>query len=208
MGEILISEKSFKVLLLATMAGALFLLYFFYNQLFYQLSYLLMDNKGGVFRKISQHHLFNINFSGLIYALTSLAGLIIFWFYLFSYPKRDEIERKLMSEVVKSKEMRVDDNNVFYGKGVIDDEAVKEFVNNYNESALKFIFHRNIDGTDLDNFVKNLYREWSTRGMTEDRVRAEVVRVLETDLLDERNLYEIMLKLREVTHGVSRDQDI
>ena len=206
---IILSERNIKILTMATIAAAFFGMYFFFYQSYYGFSYLLTDGQGEVFRKISDHRYYKIGLAGIVFSATLLLVLVLSWLYFFYDDSTKDHKTEIAEEVKKIKESTMfDDRDVLYGKDSIDENALRDFVKNHNESAIKYVFHTNIDGSDLDKSIIKLHKQWAMRGMNEQMVKDEICRVLGITDIDKNNPYELLLDLRQVTQGISRKEDI
>lgn len=205
----ILSEKNIKILLIAVILAVFSGLYFFCYSTYYDFSYLLTDGQGEVFRKIADHRSYKISLAGIVLSATLLLILVLSGLYFF-YEEESSIQStNLESEVRKIKESSQSaDSDVLYGKDSIDETAMRDFIKNHNESAIKYILQSNIDGSDLDRSIIKLHQQWAMRGMSQQMVKDEIRHLLGVAELDKNNPYELLLDLRQVTQGISRNEEI
>ena len=110
------------------------------------------------------------------------------------------IEEKI-SEPDLSMESLVDlsdeEDSVVYGSGLISNEAIVSFVNNYPDSAVKFLYRRNLDGKSLTSTEIKIYKAWESRGMSQAKVKQYILSIMDWDKLPDEYLYSIWSKLRD-----------
>ena len=62
------------------------------------------------------------------------------------------------------------DNDVVFGDGQIDSNSIREFVKNFPDSAIKFMFRKNLDGRNLPVEYEEIYIKWEKRGLSRGRL--------------------------------------
>lgn len=95
------------------------------------------------------------------------------------------------------KEIVEGEDDVVFGSGPISEEAVVDFVNKYPDSAVKFLFRKNLDGKNLDPETDDIYKSWEYRGMNRGQVRSYILNIMEWDDLPNDPLHEVWKKLRD-----------
>ncbi|MBF0277108.1 MAG: hypothetical protein HQM13_04930 [SAR324 cluster bacterium] len=72
-----------------------------------------------------------------------------------------------------------DEADVVYGEGEITHKACLEFIRNYPDSAIKFLFRLDLDGKALPQSILQIYRNWEMRGMKRGHVRTIILKTME-----------------------------
>ena len=98
--------------------------------------------------------------------------------------------------------------NVVYGTGPVTQEAFKEFVQQNPDSALKFMFRRDLTEKGLPPEVLQIYEGWEERGLKRGHIRKYVLALMEWDNLPSGQTIlelssELKDKIYEVMHGIS-----
>lgn len=89
------------------------------------------------------------------------------------------------------------EDDVVYGSEPITNAAIIDFVHKNPDSALKFLFRKQLDGKGLTTDEEEIYHSWEQRGMTRGKVKAYILSMMEWDVLPKEPLYEIWKKLRD-----------
>ena len=89
------------------------------------------------------------------------------------------------------------EDDVVYGTGLISNKAIIDFVNNYPDTALKFIFGKKIDGNALSISDENIYHDWVARGMTREKVIEYIFSVMDWKEFPDQTISEIWYMLRD-----------
>jgi len=89
------------------------------------------------------------------------------------------------------------ENDVVYGVGEITDPAIIDFVHKFPDSALKFLYRKNLDGTSLTYEVEGIYAQWENRGMTRSKVKSYVLTLTGWKSLPKKALREVWVDLRD-----------
>ena len=90
-----------------------------------------------------------------------------------------------------------EDSDVVYGHGRVTEESVMEFIRSYPDSAIKFLFRKNLDGKVLSPQEEKIYSTWQKRGLSRIKVRQFVLNIMEWENLPEMSPQEMWLKLRD-----------
>ena len=89
------------------------------------------------------------------------------------------------------------DDDVVYGTAGITNAAVIDFVHKFPDSALKFLFRKQLDGKPLTAEEEEIYRGWEKRGMNRGKVKAYILTLMEWDNIPKDPLYDIWKKMRD-----------
>jgi len=89
------------------------------------------------------------------------------------------------------------EDDVVYGNGRVTDDSAWEFVQTYPDSAVKFLYRKNLDNKALSPGDEEVYREWEMRGLTRAKVREIVLEIMRWDSLPEDFPHNIWRELRD-----------
>lgn len=96
------------------------------------------------------------------------------------------------------------DADVVYGSGRITEEALVEFIHRHPDSAVKFLFRKELDGKPLSNQQDEIYGTWQKRGLNRSKVKDYVLQIMEWDSLPDLPIHDVWTQLRdqifELTH--------
>jgi hypothetical protein len=111
----------------------------------------------------------------------------------------DEIEEESSRPIDSS-----GDADVVYGTGKITEESVIEFIHRHPDSALKYVFNKNIDGKPLGQKEGDIYAGWGKRGLSRAKARDYILQIMEWESMPDLPIHEIWTQLRdqifELTH--------
>lgn len=89
------------------------------------------------------------------------------------------------------------DEDVVYGSGRITEDAVWDFVQQYPDSAVKFLYRKSLDNKSLAPTDEDIYRNWETRGMSRAKVREIVLQIMGWQSLPDSFPHEIWRAVRD-----------
>ena len=96
------------------------------------------------------------------------------------------------------------DSSVVYGMGRITESSTLEFVHAHPDSAIKFLYRRNLEGKALTSTEEKIYESWQKRGLTRTKIKDYILQIMEWKKLPEALPIEIWSQLRdqifELTH--------
>lgn len=121
---------------------------------------------------------------------------------------KDEVipEEDLLAELDEIVEEEIDDyesrvmegdDDVVYGSGPITYRGIMDFVHRFPDSALKFLFRKQLDGKMLSSAEEDIYEGWEKRGMSRGKVKAYIFNIMAWKAFPKRPLYEIWKLLRD-----------
>lgn len=90
------------------------------------------------------------------------------------------------------------ENDVVYGTGEITDSAIIDFVHKFPDSALKFLYRKNLDGTSITYEVEEIYTIWEERGLMRSKVKSYILTLTGWSVFPKKSLREVWVDLREV----------
>lgn len=96
------------------------------------------------------------------------------------------------------------DEDVVYGTGRVSDEATVDFIHKHSDSAVKFLFRKNLDGKPLSPAEDEIYRGWQKRGLSRAKIREYILQIMEWENIPSIPVHDVWSKLRdqifELTH--------
>ena len=89
------------------------------------------------------------------------------------------------------------EDDVVYGEGPISDAAIMHFVHKFPDSALKFLFRKQLDGKALTNVEDGIYQDWENRQLTRGKVKGYILSLMDWKEFPKKPLYEIWKSIRD-----------
>ncbi len=89
------------------------------------------------------------------------------------------------------------EDDVVYGSGEISDAAIMHFVHKNPDSALKFLYRKQLDGKALTTTEEEIYQEWENRRMTREKVKGYIHSLMDWKDFPKQPLYEIWKMIRD-----------
>ncbi len=90
-----------------------------------------------------------------------------------------------------------DDEDVVYGDGRITEDAAFDFVQTYPDSAVKFLYRKNLDNKPLPPGDEDIYRSWEMRGLTRQKIREFVLEIMGWHSLPDAFPHQVWKELRD-----------
>jgi len=94
------------------------------------------------------------------------------------------------------------EEDVVYGNGRVTEDAVWEFVQQYPDSAVKFLYRKTLDNKPLSPTEEDIYRAWEQRGMSRAKVREIVLEIMRWQSLPDNFPHEIWRELRDQIYEI------
>jgi len=107
---------------------------------------------------------------------------------------KDE-ENQFYNEVLN--EENNDDNDVVFGEGPIIQSSIIKFVENFPDSAIKFLLRKNLDGRPLPIEYEEIYQKWELRGLSRSRVKKHLCKLMQWEEFPDIPVIEVLRKIRE-----------
>jgi hypothetical protein len=89
------------------------------------------------------------------------------------------------------------EEDVVYGNGPVTEDSIVEFIQNYPDSAVKFLYRKNLDNRPLPPMEEDIYQKWERRGMSRAKVRGYVLEIMGWDKLADDFPHNIWMRLRD-----------
>ncbi len=89
------------------------------------------------------------------------------------------------------------EDDVVYGAGPISDAAIMHFVHKFPDSALKFLYRKQLDGKALTNVEEDIYQKWEERNLTRGKVKGYILTMMDWKEFPKKPLYETWKEVRD-----------
>ena len=89
------------------------------------------------------------------------------------------------------------EDDVVYGTGPISDAAIMHFVHKFPDSAIKFLYRKQLDGKALTNVEEAIYADWENRNLTRGKVKGYVLTLMDWKEFPKKPLYEVWKEIRD-----------
>ena len=89
------------------------------------------------------------------------------------------------------------DNDVVFGDGQIDSNSIREFVKNFPDSAIKFMFRKNLDGRNLPVEYEEIYFNWEKRGLSRGRLKNYLFKLMNWDKFPDIPILEVVQLIKD-----------
>jgi len=97
------------------------------------------------------------------------------------------------------------DSDVVFGNKNITPTSMKNFVKEYPDSALKFIFRKNLDGKPLLGEIKTIYVKWEQRGLLKEDLKKYVLELTKWSEFPDSPSNNLLQTLREKIYEVTKN---
>ena len=98
------------------------------------------------------------------------------------------------------------DNDVVFGNKEITQESMGNFVMEYPDSALKFIFKKNLDGSPLMPEIEEIYIKWEKRGLLKNKLQKLILKIMQCKEFPDIPTSKILQILREKIYEISENK--
>ncbi len=117
---------------------------------------------------------------------------------MFENIEEDELDEELEFDEKKELHDEYDaDNDVVFGDGQIDSNSIREFVKNFPDSAIKFMFRKNLDGRNLPVEYEEIYINWEKRGLSRGRLKNYLFKLMKWDNFPDIPILGVVQILKE-----------
>ena len=89
------------------------------------------------------------------------------------------------------------DNDVVFGDGQIDSKSISRFVKSFPDSAIKFIFRKNLDGRNLPAEYEDIYINWEKRGLSRGRLKKYLFKLMKWDNFPDIPVLEVVQRIKD-----------
>lgn len=89
------------------------------------------------------------------------------------------------------------EDDVVYGTGPISDAAIMHFVHKFPDSAIKFLYRKQLDGKALTSVEESIYSSWENRNLTRGKVKGYILSLMDWKEFPKKPLYEVWKEIRD-----------
>ena len=89
------------------------------------------------------------------------------------------------------------DNDIVFGDGQIDSESISRFVKSFPDSAIKFMFRKNLDGRILPVEYEEIYINWEKRGLSRGRLKKYLFKLMKWDNFPDIPILEVVQRIKD-----------
>ena len=89
------------------------------------------------------------------------------------------------------------DNDIVFGDGQINSNSISRFVKNFPESAIKFMFRKNLDGRNLPVEYEEIYINWEKRGLSRGRLKKYLFKLMKWDNFPDIPVLEVLQRIKD-----------
>ena len=89
------------------------------------------------------------------------------------------------------------DNDVVFGDGQIDSNSIREFVKNFPDSTIKFMFRKNLDGRNLPVEYEEIYFNWEKRGLSRGRLKNYLFKLMKWENFPDIPILEVVQIIKD-----------
>ena len=94
------------------------------------------------------------------------------------------------------------DNDVVFGDGQIDSKSISRFVKSFPDSAIKFMFRKNLDGRNLPVEYEEIYINWEKRGLSRGRLKKYLFKLMKWDNFPDIPILEVVQRIKDRQYGL------
>ena len=91
----------------------------------------------------------------------------------------------------------IEEDDVVFGDGRIDQKSMSNFVAHYPDSTLKFLMRKNLDGKPLPVGYEEIYSQWENRGLSRGRLKKYLFKLMEWKNFPDIPVHDVVNKIRE-----------
>ncbi len=89
------------------------------------------------------------------------------------------------------------DNDVVFGDAQIDSKSISMFVKSFPDSAIKFMFRKNLDGRNLPVEYEEIYINWEKRGLSRGRLKKYLFKLMKWDNFPDIPIFEVVQRIKD-----------
>ena len=94
------------------------------------------------------------------------------------------------------------DNDVVFGDGQIDSKSISRFVKSFPDSAIKFMFRKNLDGRILPVEYEEIYINWEKRGLSRGRLKKYLFKLMKWDNFPDIPILEVVQRIKDLQYDL------
>ena len=89
------------------------------------------------------------------------------------------------------------DNDVVFGDGQIDSKSISRYVKSFPDSAIKFMFRKNLDGRKLPVEYEEIYINWEKRGLSRGRLKMYLFKLMKWNNFPDIPILEVVKRIKD-----------
>jgi len=94
------------------------------------------------------------------------------------------------------------DTDVVFGDGQIDSKSICRFVKSFPDSAIKFMFRKNLDGRNLPIEYEEIYINWEKRGLSRGRLKKYLFKLMKWDNFPDIPILEVVQRIKDRQYDI------
>lgn len=94
------------------------------------------------------------------------------------------------------------DKDVVFGDGQIDSKSISRFVKSFPDSAIKFMFRKNLDGRNLPVEYEGIYINWEKRGLSRGRLKKYLFKLMKWDNFPDIPILEVVQRIKDLQYDL------
>ncbi len=116
---------------------------------------------------------------------------------LFEKFETDELDEEFEFDEKGLHEEVDADNDVVFGEGQINSKSISSFVKNFPDSAIKFMFRKNLDGRKLPVEYEEIYANWEKRGLSRGHLKNYLFKLMKWDNFPDIPILEVVKMIKD-----------
>jgi len=116
---------------------------------------------------------------------------------LFENIEDDELDEEFEFDEKGLRDEDDGDNDVVFGDGQIDSKSINRFVKSFPDSAIKFMFRKNLDGRNLPVEYEEIYINWEKRGLSRGRLKKYLFKLMKWDNFPDIPILEVVQRIKD-----------
>ena len=116
---------------------------------------------------------------------------------LFENIEDEEINEEFEFDEKALRDEDDEDNDVVFGDGQIDSKSISRFVKSFPDSAIKFMFRKNLDGRNLPVEYEEIYINWEKRGLSRGRLKKYLFKLMKWDNFPDIPILEVVQRIKD-----------
>ena len=114
----------------------------------------------------------------------------------------DELDEKFEFDEKRLQDEDIADNDVVFGDGQIDSKSISRFVKNIQDSVIKFMFRKNLDGRNLPAEYEEIYINWEKRGLSRGRLKNYLFKFMKWDNFPDIPILEVVQIIKDRQYDI------
>jgi len=116
---------------------------------------------------------------------------------LFENIEHDEPDEEFEFDEKGMRDEDDGDSDVVFGDGQIDSKSISRYVKSFPDSAIKFMFRKNLDGRKLPVEYEEIYINWEKRGLSRGRLKKYLFKLMKWDNFPDIPILEVVQRIKD-----------